>query len=149
MPTPTAPSPASGTPPRTTAPRRAAIVSWVFQGLGALLFTYAAVGKLTGSNAMAVEAFDQLGTGPWFLVTVGSLELLGAIALLVPLLAGLAALCLTVLAASAAFVELFVLEGGSPIAALVCFTVAAVVTVLRRRTIATPFALARGALSRR
>jgi putative oxidoreductase len=146
MSTPTAPRPASGASTHTRP--SAAIVAWVFQGLGALLFTYAAVGKLTGSNAMAVEAFEQLGTGQWSLLTVGTLELLGAIALLIPPLAGLAALCLTALAACAAFVELFVLEGGSPMAALVCFAVAAVVTVLRRRTIAAPFTLARRALSR-
>jgi putative oxidoreductase len=133
----------------STAPSRAAgIVSWVFQALGALFFAYAGFGKLTGSNAMAVEAFDQIGFGSWFLVTVGVLELLGAIGLLVPALAGLAALCLAVLAATAVFVELVVVDGGGPAAALVGFVLVVTVAVLRRRSIAEPFAMARRTLSR-
>jgi putative oxidoreductase len=138
------------TPESTSTPpsRVAGIVSWIFQVLGALFFAYAGFGKLTGSNAMAVEAFDQIGFGSWFLVTVGLLELLGAVGLLVPTLAGLAALCLAVLAASAVFVELVVVDGGGPAAALVGLVLAVTVAVLRRRSIALPFAIARRTLSR-
>jgi putative oxidoreductase len=145
-------TPAQSTPAqsRSEQPRRRArlIVAWAFQMLGAMFFTYAAVGKLTGSNAAAVEAFDQIGLGAWFLVTVAILELLGAIGLLVPSVAGLAGLCLAVLAASAALVEVVIVDGGSPIAALVGLVLAATVGVLRRDAIMQPFDRARRARAR-
>jgi putative oxidoreductase len=146
----TSSAPRSATGPTTRAPsaRAALTTAWVFQGIGAFLFLYAGWGKVTGSNAAAVAAFEQLGTGEWFLVTVGLLELIGAVALLVPALAGLAALCLATLTLGAVVVELFVLDGGNPLPALVCFAVTTVVTVLRRRTVARPFTIARRALAK-
>jgi putative oxidoreductase len=136
-------------PSSTRTPSRApGVIAWIVQILAAMFFTYAAIGKLTGSNAMAVEAFEQIGLGQWLLVTVSVLELLGAIGLLVPALAGLAGLCLAVLAAGAVVVELVVIDGGSPAAALVGLALATIVAVLRRRTILLPFAIARRTLSR-
>src|SRR5690606_18280981 len=50
--------------------------------------------------------FDAMGVGAWFPVTIGVLELLGAVALLVPRLTGLAALAFTALMTGAVVTDL-------------------------------------------
>jgi putative oxidoreductase len=99
-------------------------------------------GKVTG-NPNTVDTVDQVGMGQWLRVAVGSLDLLGAVGLLVPLVAGLAAAGLAALVVGAVGVELFVVDDGNPTAALVCLVVTVVVVVLRRRTLADPLVLAR------
>ena len=123
------------------------VVGWAFRILGADLFLYFGFGKVSGTNAAAIDTFEQIGMGQWLRVTVGSLELLGAIGLLIPLTAGLAAACLAALVVGAMGVELLVVEDGSITAPLICFVVVAVVAVLRRRTIAEPFRFVRSRLS--
>jgi uncharacterized membrane protein YphA (DoxX/SURF4 family) len=57
----------------------------------AAFFLFVAAGsKLAGSHS-AVEEFGAIGAGQWFRYLVGIIELAGAIGLLVPGLAGLAA----------------------------------------------------------
>ena len=76
----------------TTFKGRALNISmWVLQILLALLFAAAAVPKLTGAS-QAVAMFATIGVGQWFRYAVGVAELAGAIGLLIPRLAGLAAL---------------------------------------------------------
>lgn len=142
-----APGPAGNrTPPTTSRVRRA--IPWIFQILGAVMFLYFGFGKVTGTNAAAVETFYQIGLGDWFRATIGSLEILGAIGLLIPLFAGLAAGCLAIVTIGATVVTLL-LGGGSVIAPLMCFAVVAVVAILRRHSILAPFAFARHRLTGR
>lgn len=68
---------------------------WGLQIPLALLFAAAAVPKLAGA-APAVAMFATVGAGQWFRVLVGAIELAGAIGLVIPRLAGLAALGLVV-----------------------------------------------------
>jgi uncharacterized membrane protein YphA (DoxX/SURF4 family) len=64
---------------------------WAAQILLAAFFVFVAAGsKLTASHG-AVQEFNAIGAGRWFLYLVGVIELVGAIALLVPGLAGPAA----------------------------------------------------------
>ena len=64
---------------------------WATQILVAAFFVFgAAVPKLIGSHQM-VQEFDLIGAGQWFRYLVGTVELAGAIGLLAPWLAGLAA----------------------------------------------------------
>ena len=64
---------------------------WGAQILLAAFFLFVAVpGKLIGDHG-AVQEFVAIGAGQWFRVLVGIIELAGAIGLLVPGLAGLAA----------------------------------------------------------
>jgi putative oxidoreductase len=65
--------------------------------------------KLLGEQ-LAVEMFAQMGPGQWFRSLVGTLELAGAIGLLIPRLAGLAALGLAGLMVGATLTQLFVLD---------------------------------------
>ena len=56
---------------------------WTIRVLMAALFLFAAFMKLSG-NPMEVAAFDQVGLGQWFRYFVGTLEVVGGIAILVP-----------------------------------------------------------------
>ena len=74
--------------------RRRRLVStllWAAQILMAAFFVFgAAAPKLTGSH-QSVQEFGLIGAGQWFRYLVGTVELAGAIGLLMPWLAGLAA----------------------------------------------------------
>ena len=63
---------------------------WVLQVLLAVFFVFAGLGKLLGDPA-AVQMFHEIGFGQWFRYFTGSVELLGAVGLLIPRLCGLAA----------------------------------------------------------
>ncbi|GAB2592770.1 DoxX family protein [Streptomyces capparidis] len=75
--------------------RRTQAVLWTTQIVLALFFAVASgVPKLAGVAA-AAESFDRIGYGDWFMYLVGGLEVAGAVGLVLPRLAGLAALALT------------------------------------------------------
>ena len=77
---------------REVRPRRLmSTLLWAAQILLAAFFVFAAAGpKLSGSH-QSVEEFGLIGAGQWFRYLVGTVELAGAIGLLTPWLAGLAA----------------------------------------------------------
>jgi len=76
---------------REARPRRlTSILLWAAQIPLAAIFVTAAVPKLTGSHQM-VQEFGLIGAGQWLRYFVGTAELAGAIGLLTPWLAGLAA----------------------------------------------------------
>ncbi len=81
--------PAGSAVPRTG--RAANITLWVLQVVAALLFVGAGAGKLAGDPAM-LEIFNDIGWGDWLHYVTGVVEIAGAIGLLIPRLAGLAAL---------------------------------------------------------
>ena len=80
----------AGQTPSTTATRRRTlgIALWVLQALLALQFAMAGWAKVFGSPAM-VEMFAIIGIGQWFRYVVGTLELAGAVGVLIPGLSGL------------------------------------------------------------
>ncbi|MFD4207422.1 DoxX family protein [Micromonospora tulbaghiae] len=86
---------------------------WALQGvLGVFLIVASAGPKLFG-EANAVQTFEDMGAAPWFRYLVGLLELAGGIGLLVPRLAGLAAVGLALLMVGAAITQAFILDGGA------------------------------------
>ncbi|MEU4793455.1 DoxX family protein [Micromonospora tulbaghiae] len=86
---------------------------WALQGvLGVFLIVASAGPKLFG-EANAVQTFEDMGAAPWFRYLVGLLELAGGIGLLVPRLAGLAAVGLALLMVGAAVTQAFILDGGA------------------------------------
>src|ERR1700679_313429 len=93
------------------------ITRWVLQGLAAFAFLAAGGSKLAGAPAM-VEMFAKLGAGQWFRYLTGALEVIGAVALLVPRAAFYGAVLLAAVMIGAIVTHLAVL-GGSPIPALV------------------------------
>jgi putative oxidoreductase len=92
--------------------RAATIALWAGQiVIGVFFIAAAAVPKLAGEQT-AVEMFDQIGLGQWFRYLVGILELAGGIGLMIPRLAGLAALGLAGVMVGATFTSVFVLDAG-------------------------------------
>lgn len=90
--TPTARVTAARLAIRETRPRRlTSILLWAAQILLAAFFVFVAAGpKLKGSPS-SVQEFGLIGAGQWLRYFVGTAELAGAIGLLTPWLAGLAA----------------------------------------------------------
>ena len=125
-------------------PGRAANVAlWVLQVLTAAVFVFAAVPKLT-ADPMAVAGFTAMGLGTTGMYIIGTLEILGAVALLIPVLCGLAALCQVALMIGAVITTL-VFFGAGPllITPAVVLVVVSVIAWARRRRTADLVALIR------
>ena len=92
-------------------PRRlTSTLLWVAQILLVVFFVFgAALPKLTGSHQM-VQEFGLFGAGQWLRYLVGTAELVGAIGLLTPWLAGPAAAGLAVDMAGATIINATVLR---------------------------------------
>ena len=105
--------------------RALSIALWVSQILLALIFVMAGASKVFGEQAN-VEMFATIGIGQWFRYVVGVLEIVGAVGVLIPRLAGLAALGLVCLMVGAAITNVFVL-GASPLVPIVLTVVGALV----------------------
>ncbi|MFG2587211.1 DoxX family protein [Streptomyces sp. NPDC048438] len=109
----------------------------------ALFLGFSAVAKLV-AHASAVESFDRMGWGSGAMYAIGGLELAGALALLIPLLAGVAAIALVGLLAGASVVQLTLLD--PPNAVMPALLIVLVVLIARDRRERTRelFALLRG-----
>jgi len=127
---------------RPAARRRSTnIALWVLQVLVAISFVFASSGKL-GGDPRAVESFNEMG-GDWFRYLIGALELAGGIALLIPLLSGLAGLAFVGLMVGATIVQATVFDGEMLAAPLVTLVFVAIIAWARRDRTAQLFALMR------
>ncbi|MBU8859782.1 MULTISPECIES: DoxX family protein [unclassified Micromonospora] len=86
---------------------------WALQGVLGVFVIVASAGPKLFGEANAVQTFEDMGAAPWFRYLVGLLELAGGIGLLVPRLAGLAAVGLALLMVGAAVTQAFILHGGA------------------------------------
>ncbi|MEU7714520.1 DoxX family protein [Micromonospora chalcea] len=86
---------------------------WVLQGFLGVFFIVASAGPKLFGEANAVQSFEDMGAAPWFRYFVGLVELAGGIGLLVPRLAGLAAVGLALLMIGAAVTQAFILDSGA------------------------------------
>lgn len=124
-------------PARPSAPsarrRTARVALWVLQIALAAALGAAGASKLAGVPAM-VQLFDAIGIGQWLRYVTGTLELLGALLLLVPAVAGSAALLLAVVMTGAALSNVLVLHN-SPAAPATLLAGLAVVLYARRAEI--------------
>ena len=82
---------------------------WAAQVLLAAVFVFAAMPKLADAHS-AVAMFGQIGAGQWLRYLAGTAELAGAIGLLIPRLAGLAAAGLAADMAGATIINIAVLH---------------------------------------
>jgi len=134
--TATATATTTATAPARTAGRAAvaavavAVAVAVVQAALALQFAAGGVLKLTASPAM-VEMFADIGAGSWLRYLVGAVEIAGAIGLVVPRLAGTAALGLLGLMVGASVTNIAVLHT-SPALPLAYLVAAAAVAHARR-----------------
>jgi putative oxidoreductase len=108
----------------------------VLQVLLAAVMLNAGIGKYAG-EAGPVETFDQVGLGQWFRYLIGTIEIASGVALLIPPVAGLAALSAGSVLIGAVAIEAFVLTDGNPIVPAVLLVLLAVVAWHHRaRTLA-------------
>ncbi|TDB86491.1 DoxX family protein [Actinomadura sp. 7K534] len=136
---------ANGADPRMTTRRK---VLWGLQiFLAAFLFFASALPKFAG-QADAVESFDLIGWGQWFRYVTGTVEAAGAIALVVPRLAGLAGIALIGLMAGAALTQILVLEPAWALMPAALAAVFAAVALDRRAESRQVLHALRGALRR-
>jgi uncharacterized membrane protein YphA (DoxX/SURF4 family) len=118
---------------RTTTNRVANAVLWVLQVLLAVVYANSAWGKLT-ADAQNVAGFEAMGLGVAGMYVIGCLEVAGAIAMFVPRLTGLAALCFVALMVGAVIWTLAAGGGGLAAIPAVVGVVAAVVAWGRRES---------------
>ena len=104
---------------------------WVLQIAAAGMFLMTGFLKLSG-NAQLVGLFEAIGLGQWFRYLTGTLEVAGAILLLIPRTSGLGALMLAGVMAGAVMTHVFIV-GGSPLMAIILLVVTGVIAWGRRR----------------
>lgn len=133
----------SGAHPGTTRRARGLnIALWVLQVVVAAVFVMAAVPKLT-SDPRAVAGFQAIGFGDWFRYLIGILEVTGAVALLIPLLSGLAGLAFIGLMIGAVVTQIVVSHGEMVALPAIVLVAVAVIAWGRRRYTARLFELLR------
>jgi putative oxidoreductase len=113
------------------------IVLWVLQIGAAGMFLMVGFLKLSG-NPQLVALFEAIGIGQWFRYLTGSLEVAGAILLLIPRTSGLAALMLAGVMACAVVTHVFIV-GGSPLGATILLVVTGLVAWGRRHRTSSLF----------
>jgi len=111
---------------------------WILQIGAAGMFLMVGFLKLSGDQQL-VGLFEAIGLGQWFRYVTGSLEILGAVLLLIPGLSGLGALLLVGVMLGAVATHLFVV-GGSPLMAIILLVVTSVVAWGRRERTMNIFA---------
>jgi putative oxidoreductase len=108
-----------------TAPHWRQIGLWLVKALLAAAFLAAGGAKLYGLPVL-VQMFEQIRLGQWFRYLTGALEVIGAVAVVIPATAGFGAALLATIMIGAMLTHLLVLPG-SPIPAIVLFTLSAAV----------------------
>jgi uncharacterized membrane protein YphA (DoxX/SURF4 family) len=106
------------------------ILGWVLCLLLAFAFLMVAGMKLL-SKPIMVREFDQVGLGQWFRYFTGTLEVIGAVGLLIPKLSRWAALLLAVVMVGAIIAHFTVLRS-SPALAAILLALTALTAWLRR-----------------
>ncbi len=112
--------------PAPTASRLRNAGLWTLQVLLAAVYAFSAFGKLT-ADPQNVAGFAAMGLGNTGMYVIGALELAGAIAMFVPRLTGLAALCFVALMIGAVIITAAI--GGGALVAIPA-TVGAVAAVV-------------------
>jgi len=132
--------------PSAALARRKEIALRVLQLILALFFAGASAAPKLTAHSSAVETFQEIGFGSWFMYVIGALELAGAIALVVPWLAALAALAFIGLMVGAFITQLTVFDGEYAVTPVLFGIPLAIIAWARRGTLAEPFVRLRGAL---
>ncbi|MER5360566.1 DoxX family protein [Streptomyces sp. NPDC002785] len=108
----------------------------------ALFFGFSAFAKLI-ANETAIESFERMGWNQAAMYTIGGLEMAGAVALLIPLLAGVAAMAFCGLMAGASIVQLTLLDRVNAIMPALLIVLLVLIARERRERTADLLALVR------
>jgi uncharacterized membrane protein YphA (DoxX/SURF4 family) len=103
---------------------------WVLHILAALAFLFVGGLKIAGTSPEVNQLFDKIGIGQWFRYLTGGLEIIGAIALLVPRSSVFGALLLSCIMVGAVITHVFVV-GGNPVPAIVLLVLTGSIAWLR------------------
>jgi uncharacterized membrane protein YphA (DoxX/SURF4 family) len=115
----------------TTAARVGNVSLWTLQVLLAAVYAFSAYGKLS-ADPVQVAGAEAAGLGITGMYIIGTLELAGAIAMFVPRLTGLAALCFVALMIGAVIITAAI-GGGALVAVPATVGVLAAVVAWGRR----------------
>jgi uncharacterized membrane protein YphA (DoxX/SURF4 family) len=107
------------------------VLLWVLQIGAAGMFLMVGFLKISGDPQL-VGLFEAIGIGQWFRYLTGTLEVAGAILLLIPRTSGLAALMLAGIMICAVVTHVFIV-GGSPLGATILLVVTGLVAWGRRQ----------------
>jgi uncharacterized membrane protein YphA (DoxX/SURF4 family) len=124
--------PSSTAVPESTDRRGVQIALWVLRGLLALVFLQSGLEKFAGAE-QSVQTFDEIGLGDWFRYTVGTIEMVGAIGLLVGRTAAAAAVALAVTMVGAVITQVTVVDDGGFVVPLIFGIMAGTIAWVRRR----------------
>jgi putative oxidoreductase len=113
------------------------VALWVAQLGAAAMFFMAGFSKVSG-NPQMVGLFQAIGVGQWFRYLTGSLELVGAVLLLIPRLSGFGGALMTGVMVAAVATHVFII-GGDPTMAIVLVLASLFVTWGRRAQILSRF----------
>ncbi|MGR8011181.1 DoxX family protein [Streptomyces hypolithicus] len=127
--------------------RRMYVTVRIFEVLLALFFAVPSAGPKLVGHSSATEIFDTIGFGDWFMYLVGALELAGAIALLIPALAGVSAIALSALMVGAFVTQVLAFDGQNAATPLIVMVPLAVIAWTRRHRTAELPALVRRRLA--
>ena len=111
------------------------VALWLTQIALASMFMFVGGLKLTGAPQL-VALFDAIGSGQWLRYVTGSIEVVSAVALLVPAWAAFGALLLIPTMVGAVVTHLFIV-GGSAVPATVLLTGSLAVAWARRDQLAS------------
>jgi putative oxidoreductase len=120
----------------TTRSRVAHRALWVLQILMGVFFIVASAAPKFWGDPYAVQIFTEIGAGQWFRYLIGAIELAGGIGLMVPRLAGPAAVGLMGLMIGAGYTQAVVLDAPTMVVTpVIIFVLAAVIAWGRRESI--------------
>lgn len=114
-------------------PRWKSVALWTLKGLLAAAFLSAGGAKIYGVPMM-VESFQQIGFGQWFRYLTGTLEIIGAILILMPSRAAFGGVLLSCIMVGAIATHLLLI-GGSAVPAIVLLVLSAIVVFAHREQI--------------
>ena len=103
---------------------------WALQIISAGMFLLAGTMKLSG-NPMMVQMFGVIGLGQWFRYLTGTIEVVGAVLLLIPSVAIYGAVPLAATMVGAILTHLFIV-GGSPLVPILLLASTSTIAWARR-----------------
>ncbi len=112
------------------------ISTWIVTTLLALAFIGAGYAKVSGQEVM-VQSFNLFSLPDWFRISIGCLEILGGISLLVPVLTGAAAFGLSIIMIGAISCHVMFTPITDGIAATVFFVLLTYIYLTRRNVVPT------------
>jgi 4-amino-4-deoxy-L-arabinose transferase-like glycosyltransferase len=139
----TSPLAATDSPSAPVRGRRTRIALRSLQVILALFYGIAGALPKLIAHPSASEAFDTIGWGSAGMYTIGALELVGAVALLVPVLQSVAAIALGALMVGAFVVQVAVFGGQNAATPLILLVPLALIAWTRRESNAELLRLAR------